>query len=66
MADLYPDVVPDKSNDDELSVEKDVIEVEVGETDTIKPNKDGCTFESADPSIATVDEKRCCNRCCQR
>ena len=56
MADLYPDVVPDKSNDDELSVEKDVIEVEVGETDTIKPNKDGCTFESADPSIATVDE----------
>ena len=56
MADLYPDVVPDKSNDDELSVEKDVIEVEVGETDTIKPNKDGCNFESADPSIATVDE----------
>ena len=44
------------SDEDKLVVTPSKVEVEVGETDTIKPNKDGCTFESADPSIATVDE----------
>ncbi len=55
MYELYPELTPDGSTPSkELEVDKDAIEVEVGGTDTIKPSKDDCTFESADTSIATV------------
>lgn len=49
--DTEPDPDPDA-----LDVEEKDITVEVGDTATIKPNKDGCSFESSDPSIAEVDE----------
>lgn len=60
MSELYPDLEVDR-NDDDSEGEKDLkvdssIEVEVGKTETIKPNVPGCTFESADPNTATVDE----------
>lgn len=54
MYDLYPEVLPEAQ--DEETVDKTEITVAVGETDKITPSKDGCTFESADPTIATVDE----------
>lgn len=54
MYDLYPEVLPGEV--DQENVDKTEITVAVGETDKITPSKDGCTFESADPSIATVDE----------
>lgn len=62
MYELYPDMEPDKydtepdPDPDALDVEEKDITVEVGDTATIKPNKDGCSFESSDPSIAEVDE----------
>jgi len=57
MFELYPDLTPDNGKiSEDLKVDKDKITVKVDETDTIKPNKDGCTFESADSSIATVDK----------
>ena len=59
MYELYPELTPDSSEvnpSTDLTVDKSELELEVGETDTIKPSKDGCTFESADPSIADVDE----------
>mgnify|MGYP001385190815 CR=1 FL=1 len=56
MFELYPELTPDGSTpEEELKVDKDKIELEVGEKDVIKPNKDGCTFESADKSVADVD-----------
>ena len=55
-AELYPDLTPDGvTPSEDLKLDKEFITLEVGEKDTIKPNKDGCTFESADPSTATVD-----------
>lgn len=58
MYELYPELTPDGNTvtPSDLTVDKDSIELEVGATDVIKPSKDGCTFESADPSVATVDE----------
>lgn len=56
LFELYPELTPDGgvTPSDDLKLDKDSVSVKVGDTDTIKPNKDGCTFESADPSIATV------------
>ena len=56
MSELYPDLkpAPVDGSEEDLTVDKDKIEVEVGKTDTIKPNKDGCTFKSDDESVATV------------
>ncbi|MBQ8688122.1 MAG: Ig-like domain-containing protein, partial [Ruminococcus sp.] len=57
MYELYPELTPSGTTQTEdLTVDKSTIEVEVGGTDTITPNKDGCTFESADSSVATVDQ----------
>ena len=60
MYELYPDMPVGNGEvkpDEDLKVTPEDLTVKVGETGTLKPNKDGCTFESADPSIATVDEK---------
>lgn len=62
MYELYPEVTPDSSvEEDELVLTPSEIELEVGESETIVPTVngtevDGCTFESADTSVATVDE----------
>ena len=58
MYELYPDMPVDDAEDpsDSLKVTPSDITVGVGETETLKPNKDGCTFETADDSIAKVDE----------
>ena len=53
MSELYPDLTPDSSEGD-LEVTPSDVTVKVGETETLKPNVDGCTFESADSSVATV------------
>ncbi len=56
MYELYPDMpVDDHVDSEDLVVTPSSVTVEVGETATIEANKDGCTFESADTSIATVD-----------
>ena len=55
MYELYPEITPDPIEVEDLKVDKEEITLEVGGTDTIKPNKDNCTFESADESIAAVD-----------
>ncbi|MGN0592431.1 MAG: glycoside hydrolase family 48 protein [Ruminococcus sp.] len=54
LHELYPDLTPDGASE-VLSVTPEDIEIAVGETETLKANKDGCTFTSADESIATVD-----------
>ncbi|MCD8219289.1 MAG: Ig-like domain-containing protein [Ruminococcus sp.] len=61
MYELYPEVTPDSTevtttltvtpDDIELTIEDDV-----AETETLTPNVDGCTFSSADTSVAIVDE----------
>ena len=58
MYELYPDMPVDDAEDpsDSLKVTPSDITVGVGETETLKPNKEGCTFETADDSIAKVDE----------
>ena len=58
MYELYPDMPVDDAEDpsDSLKVTPSDITVGVGETETLKPNKEGCTFEPADDSIAKVDE----------
>ncbi len=57
MYELYPELTPDSSEAaEDLTVDKDSIEIEVGDTDTIKPNKTDVTFTSNDESIATVDK----------
>ncbi len=56
MYELYPELTPDGGDVvEDLTVDKDAIEVEVGGTDTIKPNKTDVTYTSKDESIATVD-----------
>lgn len=55
MFELYPEITPAETPAEDLKVDKEEITLEVGGTDTIKPNKDNCTFESADESIAAVD-----------
>ncbi|MBQ8514743.1 MAG: Ig-like domain-containing protein [Ruminococcus sp.] len=55
MYELYPELTPDQVASEDLTVDKESIEIGVGETETITPNKENCTFESADSSIATVD-----------
>ncbi|MCD8220213.1 MAG: Ig-like domain-containing protein, partial [Ruminococcus sp.] len=40
---------------DDLTVDPSELNMEVGDTDTLTPNFDDCTFESADNSIASVD-----------
>ena len=52
MSEVYPDLTPGDS--EELVVTPSDVTVKVGETETLKPNVDGCTFESKDSSIATV------------
>ena len=52
MSELYPDLKPASEGD--LEVTPSDVTVKVGETETLKPNVDGCTFESADSSVATV------------
>ena len=57
MNELYPDVKPGPtSEDDGPVVTPSEITIAVGETETLKPNKDNCKFDSADSSIASVDE----------
>ena len=57
MNELYPDVKPGStSEDDGPVVTPSEITIAVGETETLKPNKDNCKFDSADSSIASVDE----------
>ena len=53
MSEVYPDLTPGPVSEDLVVTPSDVT-VKVGETETLKPNVDGCTFESKDPSIATV------------
>lgn len=53
MYELYPDMPVFESD---LTVTPSDVTIEVGETVTLTPNKDDCTFESADSSVATVDE----------
>ncbi len=53
MSEVYPTLTPDTA-EGELVVTPSDVEVEVGGTETLKPSVDGCTFESADSSIATV------------
>jgi hypothetical protein len=55
MAELYPDLTPDSEEDTDLTVTPEDVTVAVGETSALKPNVDGCTFASADTSIATVN-----------
>lgn len=56
MYELYPELTPKgATQSEELTVDKEEITLEVGETDKITPNKDGCTFESADKNVADVD-----------
>ena len=59
MHELYPDMPVDDSSDpsEDLKVTPSDVTVEVGKTETLKPNQDGCSFKSADESVATVDEK---------
>jgi len=55
MYEMYPTVEPDKSGEDEEEILNKEITVAVDETDTIETTVTGCTFESADPTIAKVD-----------
>ena len=62
MSELYPDLEPDKYEDgpgtddeDNLTVDKSTIVVEVGGTDKITANIPGCSFVSSDSSKVTVD-----------
>ena len=59
MHELYPDMPVDDSSkpSEDLKVTPSDVTVEVGKTETLKPNQDGCSFKSADESVATVDEK---------
>ena len=57
MHELYPDmpVDGDDTPSEDLVVTPSDIEITVGESETLKPNQTGCTFESADSTIASVD-----------
>ena len=57
MNELYPDVKPGPTSEsDGPVVTPSEVTIAVGETETLKPNKDNCKFDSADSSIASVDE----------
>ena len=57
MYELYPDmsVNDDDTPSEDLVVTPSDIEITVGESETLKPNQTGCTFDSADSTIASVD-----------